>query len=675
MARIDDGGRYLLERLAARRTAALIQAGALLAALVCVALAASLQEPINRQRKDLQLVMTSDIYKELPPEYAWISAFGGAFRGVAVHYLWYRAEQLKQEGKYYDAQQLARWICTLEPRFAQVWIFQAWNMSYNISVATHTPQERWQWVYNGIRLLRDEGIPNNDRVMALYQYLTWIWFHKVGDRIDEYHNYYKRKWAATMEILLGRPPVGVTDEQAIAWFEPVAKAPVKFEELVAQRPKAAALAQRLKDIGVDVQVETNNRRIVHPLEEQFFTPYTRYRHEADLAGLRTEPSKVPEAERKLFDFFTASAGEDFDALLAWMRAKVLREQYKMDPAFMLAMTGRLGTARPLFLDWRTPWTHAMYWSMYGIEKGEQVRNVKEIDRLNTDRVLVYGLQNMARTGRYIFRINLDEPFKSFLEMGPSIRFVEAMHNKYIELGRKYAEPGEDVENRTCEMLRDGHVNFLEEMIINLYFAGQTAEAKRYLEYLAKYYPDPNTGKTKDIYLKTVDEFMYARIGDTIDTYPGATAMIGSLLRQGYLMLASGDREAFGEAVRHAAAIYKKYQEGSVSSEQNRLRLPEFPSMRAGALYRFLADAYTPLYVRSFVWRAQESEDEVRRYCYHYDMPGLLKNLAAECQREGIDPRLAFPEPKGIREWLQRNPAPTLQEDLDKKKPQPAGQPG
>ncbi|MGQ9649510.1 MAG: hypothetical protein ACUVXJ_05335 [Phycisphaerae bacterium] len=663
-----DRGQYVIERAEAQRSATLIQSAALLGVLVCVTLAALLQDPINRRREDLQLVMHSDIYKELPPEYGWISAFGGPLRGLAVHYFWYRAEELKQEGKYYESQQLARWICTLQPRFAQVWIFQAWNMSYNISVATHTPQERWQWVYNGIRLLRDEGIPNNDRVIALYRELTWIIFHKLGDRIDEFHNFYKRRWAATMENLLGPPPVGVSDEKMLDWFRPVAEAPVQLEDVIAKRPRVAEIVKTLGDLGIDVRGTTTNDKVFHPLETLFFEPYARFLLEKDMTRLRDRPVEMSESERRLNEFFVASAGEDFDALLAWLRAKVLREQYKMDPAFMLSMTEKLGTAKPIPLDWRTPWTHAIYWSMYGMKKGEEVHNVQEIDRLNTDRVMLYGLQNLARMGRYIFRNNPDEPFRSFLEMGPDLHFVEAMHNKYIELGKKYAEPDENVENRTCEMLRDGHVNFLEEAVMNFYFAGRNDEARHYLDYLAKHYPDPNTNQPKEIYFKTVDEFMNNRIGEIIDTQPSAIALIGNLLRRGYLALAGGNSDEFGVAVRRAAAIYQRYQEDAVSSEMNRLRLPRFESIRAGALFRFLADATIPLYVRSFVWRYEgmtEEDDLVRKYCYHFDMPGLLKALGEECAEERIDMKLAFPEPSGIEQWLKNNPAPVLQEDLNK----------
>jgi len=120
---------YVVSKLGAQRSATLIQLTALLVAVGSLIGAAALQKPINTQRKDLQLVLNSNIYKELPPEYAWVSAAGGTFRGLAADILWMRADKLKEEGKYYELHQLAKWICTLAPRFATVWSFQAWNMS------------------------------------------------------------------------------------------------------------------------------------------------------------------------------------------------------------------------------------------------------------------------------------------------------------------------------------------------------------------------------------------------------------------------------------------------------------------------------------------------------------------------------------------------------------------
>jgi hypothetical protein len=63
----------------------------------------------------------------------------GAFRGIFVNWLWMRANDLKEQGKYYEAVDLAKTITRLQPRFPRVWAFHAWNLAYNISVATNTP--------------------------------------------------------------------------------------------------------------------------------------------------------------------------------------------------------------------------------------------------------------------------------------------------------------------------------------------------------------------------------------------------------------------------------------------------------------------------------------------------------------------------------------------------------
>src|SRR6185436_15210691 len=70
----------------------------------------------------------------------------GAFRGIFVNFLWIRANDMKEAGKFFDAIQLASTITKLQPRFPRVWVFHAWNMAYNISVTTQTPEERWAWV-------------------------------------------------------------------------------------------------------------------------------------------------------------------------------------------------------------------------------------------------------------------------------------------------------------------------------------------------------------------------------------------------------------------------------------------------------------------------------------------------------------------------------------------------
>ena len=124
---------------------------------------------INTQRKEMGLVINPPL-ENAPPSLVFATVAMGAFRGLVVDILWMRADKLKEEGQFFDAKQLAQWITKLQPRFAAVWEFHAWNMAYNISVAipASQPDQRWQWVRNGYELLRDEGIPTNPKSIQLY---------------------------------------------------------------------------------------------------------------------------------------------------------------------------------------------------------------------------------------------------------------------------------------------------------------------------------------------------------------------------------------------------------------------------------------------------------------------------------------------------------------------------
>ena len=150
---------------------------ALLAALVGSATVAGV---IQKQRNDLNLVVKMEGVEGMPPHVAVVTAALGTFRGLAVDILWARADHLQMEGEFYEAQTLAQWITTLQPRFPKVWWFQSWNMAWNITAATQVPAERWGWVSRGIDLLRSRGIPLNPQAANLYFDLSWIFQNKIG---------------------------------------------------------------------------------------------------------------------------------------------------------------------------------------------------------------------------------------------------------------------------------------------------------------------------------------------------------------------------------------------------------------------------------------------------------------------------------------------------------------
>lgn len=212
----------------------------LLAIALCVGLiaaAATRMGTIDKGRVELNKMGSEKAVEQTPPEYAFFIQAFGAFRSLIVNIAFIRAEEYKEQGRYFDAMQLARWICTLQPYFPSVWEFAAWNMSWNISVATFTAEERWNWVYNGVKLLRDEGIQYNPRGVNLYKQLAWTYVNKMSEPTDDYHYAYKCNWAWRMHLVLGPPPqpVEMLDPNALAELAE----PEKFNDALADAARKA----------------------------------------------------------------------------------------------------------------------------------------------------------------------------------------------------------------------------------------------------------------------------------------------------------------------------------------------------------------------------------------------------------------------------------------------------
>jgi hypothetical protein len=176
-----------------------------LSALMLVS-SAFVQHQLNRQRADPRIGLTRAAPLEnAPPMLAFTTVALGGFRGLIANALWIRANELQNDGKYFEMVQLADWITKLEPTFVQVWIVQAWNMAYNISVKFPDPPDRWRWVQRGIELLRDDGLRYNPKEALLYRELGWFFQHKMGQNLDDAHLYFKQSWAVAMTNLFGGP--------------------------------------------------------------------------------------------------------------------------------------------------------------------------------------------------------------------------------------------------------------------------------------------------------------------------------------------------------------------------------------------------------------------------------------------------------------------------------------
>ena len=173
-------------------------------------------------QRTAQGLTAADSLEGAPPVVMFTTVVLGGFRGLMADILWLRASELQDQGRYFELVQLANWIAALEPRSAEIWSYHAWNMAYNVSIMMADPEDRWRWVQNGLRLLRDKGLKYNPGDPRLCVEIGWLYQYKIGSSMDDAHRYYRRRLAEEMTALLGGPGIDnqrleAEPERAVRW--------------------------------------------------------------------------------------------------------------------------------------------------------------------------------------------------------------------------------------------------------------------------------------------------------------------------------------------------------------------------------------------------------------------------------------------------------------------------
>ena len=148
----------------------------------------------------------------------------GGFRGVVSEILWIRATTLQEEGRYFELVQLADWITALDPRAAEAWVFNAWNLSYNVPAMLPDHSSRLNWVRAGIDLLKDKAIPANPDNPRLYRELGWLYQNKIGSNDDPAAHLYRLALAeefADRDAVIGNDPDSKLDAAIVGEIEKV----------------------------------------------------------------------------------------------------------------------------------------------------------------------------------------------------------------------------------------------------------------------------------------------------------------------------------------------------------------------------------------------------------------------------------------------------------------------
>jgi hypothetical protein len=108
-------------------------------------------------------------------------------RGIAADILWTKANTYQMKKDWTNLGATLTQISKVQPHFISVWRHQAWNLSYNVSVAFDDYHDKYYWVIEGMKFLQ-EGVKYNEREPGLLWDLGWFLSHKIG-RADEWKQY------------------------------------------------------------------------------------------------------------------------------------------------------------------------------------------------------------------------------------------------------------------------------------------------------------------------------------------------------------------------------------------------------------------------------------------------------------------------------------------------------
>lgn len=596
---------------------------------------------VREQRRALQLGFALKNNDTIPPNIAFASSMLGPLKGFMVNGLWYRVEQLKQQGKFAEINELSRLITTLQPRFPEVWRFHAWNMAYNVSVQTYTKEERWDWVNKGVRLLREEGIRYNPRAVRLYRELAWIFFHKIGQYSDDAHWYYKAELCREWQEILGVPSEGRDTEQTNAEFKKIVDAPETLEDLIAAQPLVRKLLdEQIVPAGYNIETGLpDNRRKERERLLRGIGKVLMFNYSARLEELPFELRPLPPIDEKLLPLLREPAHrEPLGALLNYLRKVVLLENYRMEPATMLAIMDLFGP-----VDYRTASGHSLYWAHVGVELLGERLNRDNVDYINTLRHRIHAIQDLTDSGKLLFF-----PDTGTLDVLPDIRFAEP-YLKSVRMAEAELAASEQGNDKPYEA---GEENFMLKVFVLAYQSENRKLAAEFRDKAATQYGKKEHNIRTGRYLLTMDDHFLLEFKSLIENLESTRAFLFAMTQNAMLALASNDRKEFVNKMKLAQQAYETFMK---SAEATNLTEQDRMGLEPGALFANnfieILKQPSPVEFRSRLWRHAPLEVQQRVW----DM--LAPRFKADAEAAKLDPKKVFAEPPGMEAYRLTNPKP------------------
>jgi hypothetical protein len=115
---------------------------------------------VDAQARDLSIREESRGEVDLLGAIVRLSTIG--MRGLATCVLWVNATDAQKKNQWNELELYARSLTKLQHHFITPWLFQSWNLAYNVSVESDRPNDKYFYITRGIGLLAEGERQNHD---------------------------------------------------------------------------------------------------------------------------------------------------------------------------------------------------------------------------------------------------------------------------------------------------------------------------------------------------------------------------------------------------------------------------------------------------------------------------------------------------------------------------------
>jgi len=85
------------------------------------------------------------------------------FKGMATCFLWVAAREKQTKQEWNEMEMLVNSVAKLQPHFISPWLFQSWNIAFNVSVECDSEHDKYFYIARGIQLLAEGERRNRGR--------------------------------------------------------------------------------------------------------------------------------------------------------------------------------------------------------------------------------------------------------------------------------------------------------------------------------------------------------------------------------------------------------------------------------------------------------------------------------------------------------------------------------